>query len=537
MIPFDHHSTKFASHRNLVLAKNGMVATGSSLASSAGLEILRKGGNAVDAAIATAAALTVVEPTANGLGGDCFAIVWINKKIFGLNASGFSPANLTLSNVRKKHGDIEKMPMFDWTPVMVPGQIKGWEALSKKFGKLSLSECLQPAIRYATEGYPVGTTLAAGWKASVIRYLEKEDNHPRFDGWKETFLFDGKAPEFGDIVKLPDHGKTLELIAKFGSDVFYKGELADRIVEESKKYSGFFEKSDLEEYDIEWVEPISSNYRGYTVLEIPANSQGAITLMALNILKQFELKNHQSIDTIHKQIEATKMAFADGLEHISDPRITDINHLLSDDYGVIRSKQIKRNAQIYTPLTPHSSGTVYLATADNEGNMVSFIQSNYTGFGSGMVVPGTGIAMNNRGAQFSLNENHINVVASRKKTLHTIIPGFLMKNGEAIGPFGIMGGFMQPQAHLQVLSHMIDFQCNPQVALDVPRWQWIEGKKIWVEESFDPKLMKQLIRRGHEVEVSKQVGSFGRGQVIIRLKNGTLVGGCESRTDSNIACY
>jgi gamma-glutamyltranspeptidase / glutathione hydrolase len=259
--------------------------------------------------------------------------------------------------------------------------------------------------------------------------------------------------------------------------------------------------------------------------------------MALDILKQFELKKHQSIDTIHKQIEATKMAFADGLEHISDSRITDINHLLSDDYGVIRSKQIKRNAQIYTPLSPHSSGTVYLATADNEGNMVSFIQSNYTGFGSGMVIPGTGIAMNNRGAQFSLNENHINVVASRKKTLHTIIPGFLMKDGEAIGPFGIMGGFMQPQAHLQVLSHMIDFQCNPQVALDIPRWQWIEGKKIWVEESFDPRLMKQLIRRGHEVEVSKQVGSFGRGQVIIRLKNGTLVGGCESRTDSNIACY
>jgi gamma-glutamyltranspeptidase / glutathione hydrolase len=211
MIPFEHHSTKFASHRNLVLARNGMVATGSTLASSAGLEILRMGGNAVDAAIATAAALTVVEPTANGLGGDCFAIVWINNKIYGLNASGFSPANLTLPNVRKKHGDIEKMPMFDWTPVMVPGQIKGWEALSKKFGKLSLSECLQPAIRCATEGYPVGTTLAAGWKASVVRYLEKEENHPRFDGWKDTFLFDGKAPEFGDIVKLPDHGKTLKI--------------------------------------------------------------------------------------------------------------------------------------------------------------------------------------------------------------------------------------------------------------------------------------------------------------------------------------
>ena len=537
MIDFDHHLTQIASHRNLILAKNGMVATGSTLASSAGLEILRKGGNAVDAAIATAAALTVVEPTANGLGGDCFAIVWMNKKIIGLNASGYSPTNLTLENVRMKHGEVDKMPMFDWTPVMVPGQIKGWEALSQRFGKLSLSECLQPAIRYATEGYPVGSTLAMGWKASVVRYLEKEENHPRFDGWKATFLFDGKAPQFGEIVKLPDHANTLQLIAKFGCDVFYKGEIADRIVNESKKYAGFFEKSDLEDYEVEWVEPISTNYRGFDVLELPANTQGPITLMALNILKQFTLENHQSIDSIHKQIESIKMAFADGLEHISDPSITNIDSLLSDDYGISRSKQLKKNAQIYTPLSPYSSGTVYLATADNEGNMVSFIQSNYTGFGSGMVVPGTGIAMNNRGAQFSLNENHINVVAPRKKTLHTIIPGFLMKDGEAIGPFGIMGGFMQPQAHLQVLSHMIDFHLNPQAALDVPRWQWIEGMKIWVEESFDRKLIKQLISRGHEVEVSKQVGSFGRGQVIVRLRNGTLVGGCESRTDSNIACY
>ncbi len=537
MISFDHHSTKIVSHRNLILAKNGMVATGSTLASSAGLEILRKGGNAVDAAIATAAALTVVEPTANGLGGDCFAIVWMNKKIFGLNASGYSPENLTLNNVRAKHGDIEKMPMVDWTPVMVPGQIKGWESLSQRFGKLSLSECLEPAIRYAQEGYPVGSTLAMGWKASVVRYLEKEEKHPRFDGWKDTFLFDGKAPEFGDIVRLPDHAKTLGLIAKFGSDVFYKGEIANRIVEESKKFSGFFEKADLEGYDVEWVDPIFADYRGYDVLELPANTQGPITLMALNILKQFNLDKHQSIDSIHKQIESIKMAFADGLEHISDPTVTNIADLLSDEYGITRSKQLKKRAQIFTPLTPHSSGTVYLATADNEGNMVSLIQSNYTGFGSGMVVPGTGIAMNNRGAQFSLNERHINVVAPRKKTLHTIIPGFLMKDGEAIGPFGIMGGFMQPQAHLQVLSHIIDFHLNPQAALDVPRWQWIEGKKIWVEESFDRKLMKQLINRGHEVEFSKQVGLFGRGQVIVRLNNGTLVGGCESRTDSNIACY
>jgi gamma-glutamyltranspeptidase / glutathione hydrolase len=537
MISFDHHSTKFASHRNLILAKNGMVATGSTLASSAGLEILRKGGNAVDAAIATAAALTVVEPTANGLGGDCFAIVWMNKEIFGLNASGYSPKNLTLENVRTKVGDSNEMPLFDWTPVMVPGVIKGWEALNQRFGKLSLSECLQPAIRYAQEGYPVGSTLSAGWKASIVRYLQKEENHPRFDGWKDTFLMEGNAPEFGDTVKLPDHAKTLEMIGLFGADVFYKGEISDLIVAESEKFGGFLEKSDLYEYDVEWVEPISADYRGYSVLELPANSQGAITLMALNILKQFSLAKHQSIDTIHKQIEAMKMAFADGLEHISDPRITNIDSLLSDEYGIIRAKQLKKKAQIFTPLKPHNSGTVYLATADNEGNMVSFIQSNYTGFGSGMVVPGTGIAMNNRGAQFSLNENHINVVAPRKKTLHTIIPGFLMKDGEAIGPFGIMGGSMQPQAHVQVLSHMIDFHLNPQSALDVPRWQWIEGKKIWVEESFDRKLMKQLIRRGHEVEVSKQVGSFGRGQLILRLNNGTLVGGCESRTDSNIACF
>ncbi len=537
MISFDHDSTKFSSHRNLVLAKNGMVATGSTLASSAGLETLRKGGNAVDAAIATAAALTVVEPTANGLGGDCFAIVWMKGKIHGINASGYSPKNLTLERIRDKYGDIEKMPMFDWTPVMVPGAVKGWEALSKRFGSLSLGECLQPAIRLAKEGYPVGSTLAAGWKASVVRYLEKEENHPRFDGWKDTFLSDGKVPQFGDIIRLPDHAKTLEMIASCGTDTFYKGEIADRIIKESNKFDGFFDKSDLEEYDVTWVDPIFTDYRGYTVYELPANSQGAITLMALNILKQFDLKDFQSVDTIHKQIESIKMAFADGLEHISDPKITNIEHLLEDEYGMIRSKQIKSKAQIYTPLTPYSSGTVYLATADQYGNMVSFIQSNYTGFGSGMVVSGTGIAMNNRGAQFSLNEKHVNVVAPRKKTLHTIIPGFLAKDGQPTGPFGIMGGFMQPQAHLQVLSHMIDFHLNPQSALDMPRWQWVEGNKIWIEESFDKKLKRQLIRRGHDIEISKQVGSFGRGQVILKLENGILVGGCESRTDSNIACY
>lgn len=537
MLPFDHHSAKFASHRNLILAKNGMVATGSTLASSAGLEILRKGGNAVDASIATAAALTVVEPTANGLGSDCFAIVWMNNKIHGINASGYSPKNLTHEKILEKYGDIKEMPHFDWTPIMVPGAIRGWEALSQRFGRLSLSECLQPAIRLATEGYPVGSTLAAGWKASVTRYLEKEESHPRFDGWKQTFLIDGKAPVFGDIVRLPDHANTLGKIAQYGADVFYRGEIADRIVEESNKFGGFFDKSDFEEYSAEWFDPISTDYRGYTVLEPPANSQGAITLMALNILKQFELTKHVHVDTVHKQIESIKMAFADGLEHISDPRLTDLSYLISDEYGLVRAKQVRRYAQEYTPLRPHQSGTVYLATADNEGNMVSFIQSSYTGFGSGMVVCGTGIALNNRGAQFSLDKNHINVVAPRKKTLHTIIPGFLMKDGVAIGSFGIMGGFMQPQAHLQVLSHMIDFHLNPQAALDVARWQWIEGKRIWVEESFDKRLKKQLIRRGHDVEVSNQVGSFGRGQVIVRLENGTLVGGCESRTDSNIACY
>ena len=527
----------YTSTRNVVVAKNGMVATGSSHASAAGLEILRKGGNAVDAAIATAAALTVVEPTANGIGGDAFALVWMKDKLHGLNGSGPSPKNINIEAVKTKHKDVDKMPVFGWTPVTVPGVPKAWAALNQRFGKLSLLECLEPAIRYAEEGYPVGAVLAQMWKNAHQRYKEIAGDDPAFKAWFETFTFDGETPEFGDIVRLPQHAEALRKIGESNSDVFYKGELADRIVETSSQFGGFFTKEDLSTYDVSWVDPISVNYRGYDVCEIPPNGQGITALLALNILKNFEFNTKEHVDTYHKQFEAMKMAFMDAKEHVSDSSKmrVDYNVLLTPQFGAERAQEITDIAKLYEPKQPPKSGTVYLCTADGDGNMVSYIQSNYMGFGSGMVVDG--VSLQNRGSDFSLDPEHVNALEGGKKTYHTIIPGFLMKDGKAVGPFGVMGGYMQPQGHVQVAMNMIDFNLNPQSALDAPRWQWMEGMKFLVEHNFDPAIVKQLVDRGHQVDMTHNSVLFGRGQIIVRLENGTLVGGSESRTDSNIACY
>lgn len=533
----NYQDLPYPSTRNVLVAKNGMVATGSSLASAAGLEILRKGGNAVDAAIATAAALTVVEPTANGIGGDAFALVWMKDKLHGLNGSGPSPKNISIKAVKDKHGDVNKMPTFGWTPVTVPGVPKAWAALSKRFGKLSLIECLEPAIRYAEEGYPVGPVLAQMWQSAYQRYQEVGAHDPSFKAWFETYTFDGKSPAFGEIVKLPEHAKTLRLIGETNSDAFYHGSLADRIVETSNQFGGFFTKEDLSSYVVSWVDPISVNYRGYDVCEIPPNGQGITALMALNVLRNFDFEVKEDVGAYHKQFEAMKMAFMDAKAFVSDPRTMQVNYqdLLSQQFGIDRANEIGDIAKRYEPKQPPKSGTVYLCTADGEGNMVSYIQSNYMGFGSGMVVDG--ISLQNRGCDFSLDAKHVNALEGAKKTYHTIIPGFLMKDGKAVGPFGVMGGYMQPQGHVQVVMNMIDFELNPQSALDAPRWQWIEGLKFIVESNFNVDIIQQLVDRGHQVEVSKNTSAFGRGQIIIRLDNGTLVGACEGRTDSNIACY
>ncbi len=514
-----------------------MVCSSSPLASNAGLEILAKGGNAVDAAVATAAVMAVVEPTSNGLGSDAFAIVWMKDQIYGLNASGRSPENISIEKVKALGYDT--MPKRGWIPVMVPGAPKAWASLISRFGKLSLKEVLAPAIRYAENGFTVSPVLSFLWNKYVNREKEEYGDRQEFREWKRVFTKQGKAPAFGEIVRFPDHARSLRLIAETEAKAFYEGEIAEKIVAQSLRDGGFFTMDDFKNYDVEWVDPISVNYRGYDVWEIPPNGQGIVALMALNMLKNFDFGEKEDIDTYHKQIEAIKIAFAEAKHHVTDPRkmIIDYHDLLRKDYGRNQARLIREQALLLEPVEVPKSGTVYLCTADGQGNMVSYIQSNYMGFGSGIVLEGYGVSLQNRGADFSLDPHKANALEPHKKSYHTIIPGFLTKDGKAIGPFGVMGGYMQPQGHLQVLMNLIDFGLNPQMALDAPRWQWLEGKRVTVEPEFPKELVQQLCDRGHEVTFAANRTSFGRGQIIWRLENGVLVGGTESRTDSNIACY
>ncbi|MDX8366389.1 gamma-glutamyltransferase [Cytobacillus sp. IB215665] len=533
----DFLSYPYSSQRMTTIARKGMVATSQPLAAQAGLDILKKGGNAIDAAIATAACLTVVEPTSNGIGGDAFALVWTKGELHGLNASGPAPKNISIDAVKSR--GYEKMPKFGWLPVTVPGAPSAWAELSKKFGKLPLSDVLAPAIEYAEKGFPISPVLGKYWN-SAYKIFKKIFTDKEFTHWFETFAPEGRAPEIGELWRSQGHAETLRLIAETNGESFYRGELAEKIAAYSKQYDGFLAWEDLAAYKPEWVRPISVNYRGYDVWEIPPNGQGLIALMALNTLKGFNFSNKDDVNTYHKQIEAMKLAFTDGKAYITDPdhMSTSVNQLLSDEYGQIRRNEITEQAILPEAGKPPKGGTVYLATADEEGNMVSFIQSNYMGFGSGLVVPGTGIALQNRGQEFSLDETHENALQPGKKTYHTIIPGFLTKDNEAVGPFGVMGGYMQPQGHLQVVMNMIDFHLNPQAALDAPRWQWIDGKKVRVEHNFPNHIAQQLARKGHEIEIATDRGEFGRGQIICRDKQtGVLSGGTESRTDGTIAAY
>ena len=534
---FDPFYQPYAGNRYCVTAANGMVATGSNLAAAAGLEVMRNGGNAIDAAVATAAALTVVEPTANGLGSDSFALVWVKDHLYGLNSSGYSPKHISLEEVKKNNP--EGMPKYGWTPVMVPGAVKAWPTLVQRFGKLTLAQDLAPAIRYAEEGYPLGPMLSRMWERSTRIFHERFDGNPVFNEWFRTFTKDGESYHFGEIVRLPNHARTLRLIAETDSDAFYKGEIADQLDAQSRRDGGYIRKEDLVDYSSQWVEPIRVNYRGYEVCEIPPNGQGIAALMALNILNNFSLQAKESTDTVHKQIEAMKLAFADTMHYVTDPKdmTVDYSCFLKPEYGAMRAKEINAKANLPSFVQPPKSGTVYLCTADGEGNMVSYIQSNYMGFGSGIVLEGYGVSLQNRGADFSLNPQDANALAPHKRSYHTIIPGFLMKDGKAVGPFGVMGGYMQPQGHLQVVSNFVDFNLNPQMALDAPRWQWIRGKQVMLEPSFNNAIAQDLVRRGHEIQIATDGVSFGRGQMIVRLANGTLVGGTESRTDSNIACF
>lgn len=526
----------YPSRRSVVYASRGMVATSQPLAAQAGLEVLKNGGNAIDAAIATATCLTVVEPTSNGIGGDAFALIWTGGRLHGLNSSGPAPAALSLQALAKA-GYME-IPQHGVIPITVPGAPAAWAELTRRFGSLPLTESVRPAIRYAEGGFPVSPVVADRWQAAFEVYRVQQGQ--AFGHWFETFAPLGRAPLAGEIWRLPEQAATLAAIAESNAEVFYRGDLAEKISAFLQRHSGFLHASDLAAFTTEWVTPVKVNYRGMDVWEIPPNGQGIVALMALNILKHFEFHAKDAAATCHHQIEATKLAFADGLKYVADIRSmkVKVEDLLSDSYAMERAALIGDRAAAPVPGKPCGGGTVYLATADSEGNMVSYIQSNYEGFGSGMVVPGTGIALHNRGYCFSPDPQHDNCLEPGKKPYHTIIPGFLTKDGKPIGPFGVMGGFIQPQGHVMVVMNTVDFQLNPQAALDAPRFRWTGGRTVEIEPHFPEHLGEALLHMGHDVKRSG-VGdrNFGRGQVIWRNEAGVLAGGSDSRADGQVAAW
>ncbi len=538
MIQFDPLKYQYPSRRSVVYSRKGMVCTSQPLAAQAGLDMLKKGGNAVDAAIATAACMTVLEPTSNGIGSDAFALVWMNdeKKLRGLNASGKAPM-LTNATAIRDEGHTS-MPNRGWWPVMVPGAPSAWAELAERYGRLPLETLLEPAAQYAEQGYAVTPVISRLWETAYDSF-SKTLTDACFAPWFDTFAPQGRAPKAGEIWRSQGHADTLRRIAKTKAKAFYQGELAERIEAFSVKTGGTLRKSDLADYWCQWVDPISIDYRGYRLWEIPPNGNGIVALMALNLLKGFDFAERDCADTMHKQLEAMKLAFVDGKRYVADPKFmkVTVDELLSEDYAASRRALIGEEALYPTAGDPSCGGTVYLCAADGEGNMISYIQSNYMGFGSGIVIPGTGISLQNRGANFSLDESMENCVAPGKKSFHTIIPAFLTKDGEAVGPFGVMGGFMQPQGHVQVVMNTVDFHMNPQQALDAPRWQWTGEKNIQVERSFPYAVTEELVRRGHNLSVLPESITFGRGQIIWRDENGVLAGATEPRADGTVAAW
>ena len=447
--------------RSEVIAQNGMVATSHPLASQIGIDILKEGGNAIDAAIAANAALGLMEPTGNGIGGDLFAIVWIEeeKKLYGLNASGRSPENLTLEYF--KENNFKSIPAYGPLPISVPGCVDGWFELHNKFGKIKMSNILSPTIKYAEVGFPV-TEL-------VSYYMEvASNNFQEYPNFKETYYINDSHPQKGQIFKNPDLANTLKLIAKNGKKGFYEGKIANTIANFIKEQGGFLSYNDLKNHKSEWIDPVSTNYRGYDIWELPPNGQGIAALQILNLLEAYDIRSmgFGSADYIHHFVEAKKIAFADRAKYYADMDFNKIpvDYLISKEYADIRRKEISSEnaAESVLPGDIENGDTIYLTTADSEGNMVSLIQSNYRGMGSGMVPTGLGFMLQDRGELFSLDQNHFNVYAPKKRPFHTIIPAFITKDGNPFISFGLMGGAMQPQGHAQIVINIIDFDMNLQ---------------------------------------------------------------------------
>jgi gamma-glutamyltranspeptidase/glutathione hydrolase len=508
----------------------GAAATSHPLAAQAGEELLRAGGTAVDAAVGMAAALTVVEPTSNGLGSDAFALVWAEGRLHGLNGSGRSPAALTLESLRDAGHDA--MPTRGWWSVTVPGAPAAWADLHARFGKLPFERVLEPAILLAEEGHPVAPVVAAGWDRGgrVFGALEE----PEFRAWRETFLPRGRAPRVGERVRLADHARTLRALAASRCRDFYEGDLARAIDAFARETGGLLRAGDLAAHRSDWAEPLSVRYRDVEVWELPPNGQGIVALAALGILDGLPAGSAWDDPAgVHASIEAIKLAFADAQRHVADPACMEVDsaELLDAAYLERRRSELGSRAETRVTGLPQRGGTVFLVAADGDGMMVSFIQSNYMGFGSGVVVPGTGIALQNRGAGFTTEAGHPNVVAAGKRPFHTIIPGFLTRDGAPWGPFGVMGGHMQPQGHLQVVRALVDFGLGPQAALDLPRWRWTRDLAVDMECGWSRETVSALRTRGHVLEPASDVGPFGRGQIILRGADGVLAAGSDRRAD------
>jgi gamma-glutamyltranspeptidase / glutathione hydrolase len=510
----------YASQRSPVFAHN-VVSTSHPLAAQAGLRMLQNGGSAVDAAIATAAVMTVVEPCSNGLGSDAFCIVWDGKKLHGLNASGTAPAAWAPSYFTGKYGsDAKAPPKRGWDSVTVPGAVAGWTALHQRFGKLPFADLMQPAIEVAERGYAVPVIIQQKWRNAAS--LPEITQQP---GFATTFLPHGRAPHVAETFAMPEAARTLRLIAQSKGDAFYKGEVAAAIAAHAAAHGGAMTAADLAGYAPEWVQPISQDYRGHTLHEIPPNGQGIAALIALGILDHFDVAALpvDGVASQHLQIEAMKLAFADLYRYVAEPRSMHITpaQMLDPSYLASRAKLINPSkAQDFGPGHGPQGGTIYLTAADERGMMVSFIQSNYMGFGSGVVVPGYGVSLQNRGHGFNLNPASANCVGPGKRPFHTIIPAFLTQQGRPVMSFGVMGGDMQPQGHLQTLVRMLDYHQQPQAACDAPRWRYAAGI-VNAEDGFSPATAQGLRELGHTVEpFADSYQDYGAGQFIWRLDKG-----------------
>jgi gamma-glutamyltranspeptidase/glutathione hydrolase len=520
----------YPSRRQPVCAAN-VVATSQPLATQAGVAMLARGGNAVDAALATAITLTVVEPCSNGIGSDLFAILWDGAALAGLNASGRAPAAWS----RERFAAQSQMPQRGWESVTIPGAVSGWVELSKRYGKLPFEDLFEPGIRYARDGYAVSPVIADKWRLA-------EPIMPKGLGWQDHFLIDGHVPAPGERFASSAMAATLAQIGATRGEAFYRGALADAMVRHAQANGAAHAHRDFERHSVDWVTPIAVDYRDVTVHEIPPNGQGIAALMALGMLQSFDIgaMPPDSVAAQHLQIEAMKLAFADAHRYVSDPATMTVSPQALLDVAYLRERARlidPSRAQTFGPGAPPRAGTVYICAADASGMMVSLIQSNYMGFGSGVVVPGTGISLQNRGAGFSLEHGHPNEVGGGKRPFHTIIPGFLTRSGAPLAAFGVMGGPIQPPGHVQTVVRMLDHAINPQAALDAPRWKVNAGRSIDLEASASRELREGLIALGHQLEsIPESYMDFGAGQVIMKSEAGCIAAS-DPRRDGQAAGF